>query len=318
MKYVNSEFAYLISSIWLLMMDHISRIGIFLEVVKHQSFAGAARSLGLSGPALSKQVQSLEDQLGVRLLHRTTRQVTLTEEGAYYSERAQKALDDLAEAEHQIQERKASPTGVLRINAPIAFGKRYLVQAIASFAKQYPDVQMEVDFDDRHVDVIGEGYDVVIRIGAMEDSSLIVRKLADCPIILCASATCIEQNGRPHTVTELAEYPAIIYTRHGSGNKWRYRDAKGKIASVSLNQNFAANNAEMMLEACLQGLGATLLPIFSVATHLQSGQLVELLPELHTYPERGIFAAFPQNRHLSIKVRLFVDWLAECSKAFPW
>ena len=299
-------------------MDHISRVGLFLEVVKHQSFAGAARSLGITGPALSKQVQSLEDQLAVRLLNRTTRQVTLTEEGAIYSERARKALEDLAEAEQQIQERKANPTGTLKINAPMAFGRHHLTQSIAAFARQYPDLQLEVDFDDRLVDVVSEGYDVVVRIGAMEDSSLIARKLSPCPLILCASASCIEQYGRPETPKNLSDYPSIIYTRHGYENRWRYQDKNGKIGTAALKQAFAANNAEMMLEACLQGLGFAILPIFTVATHLKSGQLVEVFSDYKSYPERGIYATFPQNRHLSVKVRLFVDWLSESSKAFPW
>ena len=158
-------------------MDHISRVGLFLEVVKHQSFAGAARHLGMTGPALSKQVQALEDQLGVRLLHRTTRQVTLTEEGAIYSERARKALEDLEEAERQVQDLKTCPTGVLRINAPMSLGQRCLVEPIAAFANAYSDVQLDVDFDDRQVDILAEGYDVVIRVGVLHDSSLIARKL---------------------------------------------------------------------------------------------------------------------------------------------
>lgn len=299
-------------------MDHISRVGLFLEVVKHRSFAAAGRSLGMTGPALSKQVQSLEDQLGVRLLHRTTRQVTLTEEGALYSERARKALEDLAEAEHQIQERKTNPTGLLKINAPMAFGRQYLTQPIAAFARQYPDLQMEVDFDDRIVDVIGEGYDVVVRIGALADSTLIARKLADCPLILCASASYIEEHGRPKHPKDLPNFPAIIYTRHGYENRWGYQSNGGETGTVALKQSFAANNAEMMLEACLQGIGLTILPIFAAATHLQSGQLVEVFPNHKSHPERAIYATFPQNRHLSTKVRLFVDWLSECSKAFPW
>ena len=299
-------------------MDHISRVGVFLEVVKHQSFAGAARRLGMTGPALSKQVQSLEDQLGVRLLHRTTRQVTLTEEGAIYSERARKALEDLNEAEQQIQELKACPTGILKINAPMSFGKKYLTSPIAAFAKEYPDVKMEVDFDDRRVDLIGEGYDVVVRIGALEDSSLISRKLATCPIILCASADFVKTHGLPKSPDALSDLPAIIFNKHGNISGWQYEDNKGNIGSANLNQHFAANSAEMMLEACLQGIGVALLPIFVASTHLKSGQLVEALPEYKTSPERGIYAIFPQNRHLSTKTRLFVDWLSECSKAFPW
>lgn len=299
-------------------MDHVSRVGIFLEVVKQQSFAGAARKLGMTGPAISKQVQSLEDQLGVRLLHRTTRQVTLTEEGALYSERARKAMEDLQEAEQQLQELKSSPVGLLKVNAPMSFGKRYLTQPIAAFAKRYDQVQLEVSFDDRRVDMIAEGYDVVVRIGVLEDSSFIARQLATCPIILCASPAYIQQHGQPKTAEQLKAYPAIIYTKHGQAAEWRYQDKHGNAGVAPMKRAMAADSAEMMLEACLQGVGVALLPIFVAATYLQSGQLVQLLPDCTTYPERGIYAIFPQKRHLSTKTRLFVDWLSECSKAFPW
>lgn len=299
-------------------MDHISRVGVFLQVVKYQSFAGAARALGLTGPAISKQVQSLEDKLGVRLLHRTTRQVTLTEEGAIYHERARKALEDLSEAESQIQELKARPTGVLKINAPMSFGKQHLTKPIAAFAKQYPDVRMEVDFDDRWVDVIAEGYDVVVRIGALKDSSLIARKLADCPIILCASAEFSRLQGLPGSPEQLPDFPSLNRNNPGDLNEWRYQDKNGTTGSAPFTRVFIANNAEMLLEACLQGMGIVLLPIFVAAPYLQSGQLVKVLPDYQTHPQRGIYAIFPQNRHLSTKTRLFVDMLTECSKAFPW
>jgi DNA-binding transcriptional LysR family regulator len=178
-------------------MSQLSKVAAFIEVAKHESFAAAARSLGLTGPAVSKQVQALEEQLGVKLLYRTTRKVSLTEEGALYFERARKALEDLDEAEQQIQELKACPTGKLKINAPSSFGNQYLAKPITEFAKLYPDVELDVDFDDRWVDVIGEGYDVVIRIDALEDSSLIARKLASCPIALCASPNLLKSKGHP-------------------------------------------------------------------------------------------------------------------------
>lgn len=299
-------------------MPQISKIAIFLAVVKHQSFAGAARSMGMTGPALSKQVQSLEDQLGVRLLHRTTRQITLTEEGAIYHDRARKALEDLEEAERQIQDLKSSPTGLLKINVPMSFGTKYLTQPIAAFAKEYPDVQLEIDFDDRRVDVIGEGYDVVVRIGALDDSSLIARKLASCPIFLCASPSYLDQYGVPKTPYALADYPAILFNKHGYNPEWRYVDAKGHKGSVEMKNVMGANTGDMMREACLAGIGAALLPIFSVDSYLKSGQLVRILPEYNTDPQRTIYAIFPQNRHLSTKTRLFVDWLSESCKMLPW
>ena len=299
-------------------MDPISKVAIFVQVAQLQSFAAAGRALGMSGPAVSKHIQSLENRLGVRLLNRTTRSVTLTEEGALYLERAGKALEDLQEAERRIQELKDCPTGKLKINAPMSFGNQYLVGPIAQFAQRYPEVKLEVDFDDRWVDVIAEGYDVVVRIGALEDSSLIARKLASCPIILCASPAYKAQHGLPEKPSQLPDFPAIIYNKHGQSEEWRYQALNGSRGSARLNRNFAGNSAEMQLEACLQGLGIALLPAFVASKHLDSGALLQVLPELETYPQRGIYALFPQNRHLAIRVRLFVDWLSECSVEFPW
>jgi DNA-binding transcriptional LysR family regulator len=292
-------------------MDPISRISVFVKVARLQSFAAAGRELGISGPAVSKQIQSLEDRLGVRLLNRTTRSVTLTEEGALYLDRAAKALEDLQEAELRIQELKDCPTGKLKINAPMSYGNQYLVAPIAQFAQRYPDVTLEVDFDDRWVDPIAEGYDVVVRIGVLEDSSLIARKLTSCPIILCASPAYEAMHGLPDLPSRLSDFPAIIYSQHGQSEEWRYQAPDGSRGSVRLNRGFAGNTAEMQLEACLQGLGLALLPAFIADEYLDSGALLRVLPAYETYPERGIYALFPQNRHLATRVRLFIDWLLE-------
>jgi DNA-binding transcriptional LysR family regulator len=299
-------------------MDHISRVGVFLEVVKNESFAGAARALGLTGPAISKQIKSLEDQLGVKLLSRTTRHVGLTEEGAIYFEKARQALEDLDEAEQQIQELKACPTGKLKVNAPMSFGTQFLTRPIAAFAEHYPEVELEIDFDDRWVDVVAEGFDVVIRIGSLEDSTLIARKLAPCPIKLCAGEKLIEKYGLPVSVEQLSAYPGIVYNRHSQKEEWRYRDNNDVIGTQTLNRNFAANTAEMQLEACLRGLGVSLLPAFSADTYLKSGELVALFPDYPTHPEPGIYALYPQNRYLSTRTRLFVDWLSNASEDFTW
>ncbi len=299
-------------------MAQISKIVMFLAVVKHESFAGAARELGVTGPALSKQVQALEDQLGVKLLNRTTRQVHLTEEGAIYYERTRKAIEDLDEAERQIQELKSTPVGLLKVNAPMSFGMQYLTKPIAAFAKEYPDVKLDINFDDRHIDIIEEGYDIVVRIGALEDSSLIARKLAPCPIILCASPTYKEQYGLPDTPQDLRTHSMIIFNKHGRSSEWHYADKNGVQGKAKTQSSMSANTGEMMREACLQGLGLALLPIFSVAQQLETGELVQILPDYHTYPERAIYAIFPQNRYLSTKTRLFVDWLSESCKALPW
>lgn len=299
-------------------MDHISRVEVFLEVAKHESFAAAARELGITGPAVSKQVQALEDKLGVKLLYRTTRKVSLTEEGAIYFQQARSAIEDLAEAEQQIQELKACPTGKLKVNAPMSFGSQYLTEPIAQFARQYPDVELEVEFDDRWVDVVGEGYDVVIRIDALADSSLRARKLANCPIILCASPGYVESHGQPQAPEDLAEYPAVVYSQHGQAEEWRYQASDGSTGHQKLNRSFASNTAPMQVHACLNGIGLALLPIFCAAEYLNSGELIELLPGYKTHPERGIYALYPENRHLSTRVRLFIDWLHDSAQDFPW
>lgn len=296
----------------------ISRIEMFVQVVRHESFAGAAKALGVSSPAVSKQVQALEEALGVKLLYRTTRKVSLTEEGAHYFERVEKAINDLAEAEQMVQELKACPTGRLKVNAPMSFGSQYLAEPIAQFGQQYPDVELEVDFDDRWVDVIGEGFDVVIRIGALQDSSLVARKLADCPLVLCMAPQCIAKHGPLNSVTQIADYPAVVYNKHGRVEDWRYIAPDGGHGSVKLKRAFAGNSAAMQVAACKQGLGIAILPIFAVWDDLQSGALLQVLPEYQSYPVRGIHAVFPQNRHLSTRVRLFVDWMSEVSGAFPW
>lgn len=299
-------------------MDHISRVGVFLEVAKNESFAGAARALGLTGPAISKQVQSLEDQLGVKLLSRTTRHVALTEEGVIYFDKARKALEDLDEAEQQIQGLKACPTGKLKVNAPMSFGTQFLTRPIAAFAEQYPEVELEIDFSDRRADIVAEGFDVVIRIGLLEDSTLIARKLAPCPIILCAGKKLIKKYGLPESAEQLSTYPGIVYNKHAQKEEWRYRNSNDKVVSQTLNRNFAANTAEMLLEACLRGLGIALLPAFSADSYLKSGELVELFPDYPSYPEPGIYAMYPQNRYLSTRTRLFIDWLSDASKDFSW
>jgi len=299
-------------------MNHISRISVFIQVVKHTSFVGAARALGMTGPAISKQVKALEDQLGVKLLTRTTRHVALTEEGAIYFDRARKALEDLSEAEQHIQELKAVPAGKLKISAPTSFGNQFLTKPIATFAARYPDVELDVDFSDRRVDVIREGYDLVVRVGVLEDSTLIASKLASCPLVLCASQTLIEQYGPLTSAEQLPRYPGLVYNQHSQKEEWRFQKANGEIQTQTLNRNFAANTADMQLEACLTGVGIALLPIFTVYPYLESGELIKILPEYKTYPESGIYVLYPQNRYLATRTRLFIDSLKAASKNFSW
>jgi len=299
-------------------MDKFSRLRLFLEVADELSFTKAAKKLGLTGPAVSKQVRVLESQLGVTLFHRTTRHVSLTKEGASYQVRVRRILEDLEEADSQVQDLRMSPRGTLRVSLPMSFGHSYLSRHLALFAKQYPEVCLDIDLDDRKVDPIAENFDVVLRIGSPQDSSLIIRKLADCPLVLCASPAYLKENGYPTLPSEITDHQSIIYTKHGTSTEWKYRLGKGPAQSVHFKRGFSANNAEIILEACLQSIGIALLPIFSVVEYLKNGDLVQLLPEYTSLPELSIYVLFPENRYMSHKVRLFVDSLVEFGKSLPF
>lgn len=299
-------------------MDHLSRIGIFIEVVKNHSFAGAAKVLGITSSAVSKQVQNLENELQVKLLNRTTRKVSTTEEGAIFFERAARALEDLNEAQEQVHELKTNPKGSLKISIPLSLGINYLIKEIAAFAKQYPDIHLDVSFDDRIVDVVSEGFDLVIRISELRDSSLIARRLAACPFVICASHEYLKTHGALNSPDDLTNHNVLAYTRNTGLHEWRYKGADGQNGQVSLKGTFKSDTGQMMCEAALQGIGIAILPIFYVAEHLKSGSLVQILPEYITFPNRDIHAVFMPNRYLSTRLRLFVDHLAIVCKSLPW
>lgn len=299
-------------------MDHLSRIGIFIAVVKNQSFAGAARALGITSSAVSKQVQNLENELQVKLLNRTTRKVSPTEEGALFFERASRALDDLSEAQEQVHDLKANPKGSLKVSIPLNLGINHLITEIAAFAKQYPDIHLDISFDDRIVDIVSEGFDLVIRISELRDSSLIARRLAPCPIVVCASPEYLKTHDPIKSPQDLASHNVLAYTRSAGLHEWRYKAPSGESGRVGLTGTFKSDTGQMMCEAALQGIGIAALPIFYVAEHLKEGSLMQVLPEYTTWPSRDIHAVFMPNRYLSMRLRLFVDHLAKVCKSLPW
>jgi DNA-binding transcriptional LysR family regulator len=298
-------------------VQHLDRVSVFIEVVRREGFSPAARYLGMTGSAVSKQVQSLERQLGIQLLTRTTRKVTLTEAGQLYFERARQALDDLSDVEAELQDRQHQPTGTLKINAPMAFGTQFLVGPLAQFAVRYPQLILDVDFDDRQVDMVAEGYDLSVRIGALRDSTLKARCLASCPIWLCASPELIERLGCPEQPDDLKGVPGIGYSQVMAQTEWRYQ-CKGASGSLVFPVAFRANSAAMMREVCLAGLGIALLPIFAVQDDVNQGRLLRLFPDYTTIPERHIYAVYPPGRYLSNKVRLLIDWLVETCAELPF
>lgn len=281
------------------------------EVARQGSFIKAARTLGISGPAVSKQIKSLEGRLNLVLLHRTTRAVTLTEAGQRLTEildRSGSEVDSLLEQLSLGQER---PFGRLKMNVPMSFGEMFLHKPIADYAASYPDVVIDVDFDDKRVHLVEEGYDLVVRIGVLEDSGLYARRVGDCPIHLCATPAFAERHGMPESPDDLSVLPAIIYSNNPAGLTLNYRDADGITGTASLRPQFYANSAGMMLEACLRSVGIALLPSFCCEDHLASGELIRLLPGVETPPDLGIYAVYPDRRFLPLKVRAFIDILED-------
>ena len=299
-------------------MDHVSRVGVFIAVVKAESFAGAARSLGITSSAVSKQVQNLEQDLQVKLLHRTTRNVSVTEEGAVYYERAARALDDLQEAQEQIYELKSRPRGRLKVSFPQSLGTKYFGQAIASFAAMYPEVELDVSLDERFVDIVNEGFDLVVRIGSLKDTSLIARRMASCPFVICASVGYLETHGTPQEPDDLVHHNVLAFTGNSGLHEWRYQDGAGQIGQVNLGGNFKADSGDILCSAALKGVGIAILPIFYVAEHLKNQELRAVLPDYTTSPKRDIYAVFQPNRFQSTRQRLFVDHLISTCKQLPW
>ena len=299
-------------------MDHVSRVGVFIAVVKAESFAGAARALGITSSAVSKQVQNLEQDLQVKLLNRTTRNVSVTEEGAVYYERASRALEDLQEAQEQIYELKSRPRGPLKISLPQSLGIKYFGQAIASFAAEYPEVELDVSLDERFVDIVNEGFDLALRIGSLKDTSLIARRMASCPFVLCASASYLEKNGAPKKPDDLAHHNVLAFTGNSGLHEWRYKDADGQIGQIGLNVNFRSDSGDILCRAAQEGVGITILPIFYVAEHIENQKLYPVLPNYVTWPNRDIYVVFQPNRFQSTRLRLFVDQLVLTCKQLPW
>lgn len=298
-------------------MDSLSRIGIFLAVAKQESFAGAARDLGLTSSAVSKQVLNLEGELRTKLLNRTTRKVSLTEEGALFYSRASRAMQDIEEAREQMNELKTTPRGLLRISVPTALGTQYLKAPIAEFAAKYPEVSLDVQFEDRLIDIAEEGFDLVLRLTTLNDSSMMARKLVACPYYLCCSPEYLQKHEVPHTPEDLARHNVLAYTRNKGAHEWRYRAPDGKEGVVPLKSNFKCDSAEMMVEASRQGIGILIAPMFFVKSELDRGTLVPVLTDYTTWPERNLYAVFPPNRFVSTRLRLFVDHIhAYCQQVF--
>lgn len=298
-------------------MDSLSDIAVFVQVVDSGSFTAAAERLELSKSVVSKYVTRLEDRLGARLLNRTTRRLNLTEVGRVFYERSRRGLQEIDEAETQVSRLQGTPRGTLRLNAPMSFGILHIAPALQDFVSRYPDVSVDMNLDDRKVDVIEEGFDLAVRISDLPDSSLIARRLGPCNYVICAAPKYLDQHGTPRIPEDLHKHNCIIYQYRPSAYDWHFLTPDGKHISVSVSGSVRMNNGLAIREALLHGVGIARTPTFVVHSDIQAGRIQPILSDYSTL-EVSIYLVYPQRQHLSPKVRAFVDFMAERIKDPPY
>lgn len=289
------------------MREIFSAIPIFVAVVESGSFSAAAERLRMTKSAVSKRISSLEDNLGTRLFHRSTRKLTLTEAGEQFSDYARNSLFIAQQGINATTLHQGKPKGTLKINAPMTFSRLHLVPLLKDFLDLYPDIKVILNMDDKIVDMIEGGYDVGIRIGELKDSSLIAKKLAKCDSVVCASPEYLTEYGIPKTPSDLKEHNCIYYSLFQAGVEWTFfRD--NEKSKVEPKGNFVVNNSDAIGEMLLQGLGICQMPTFIVRKYLDSGQLIEVLDD-YNLPQHNIYAVYPERRHVPEKVRVFLEFI---------
>ena len=290
-------------------MDHFSALPIFVTVVECGSFSAAGQKLGLSKSAISKRITQLEQHLGIQLLQRTTRSLSLTDAGARYFEYIRPAVQLTQEGLDAISELQQTPKGNLRISVPMVFGRLYIAPLIAEFLKRYPDIQLQMQMDDKTTDLIAGGFDLAIRIGELPDSSLIARKIAPCVSVICASPAYLAQHGLPIVPSELTQHNCLFYSYFQDGVEWSFLSPDG-MQRIQPKGNYQVNNSDAIHLACLDGLGIANLPRFIVESDLQAGRLQTILADF-PLPEHGIYAVYPQRKYLPTKVTVLIEFLME-------
>jgi DNA-binding transcriptional LysR family regulator len=284
----------------------LNDIGVFVRVIEDGSFSGAARALGLPTSTVSRRVARLEAALGARLLHRTTRKLSLTAAGRLYFERSARIIAELAEAELAVSELGSSPRGLVRGTAPVSVAG--IDRLVTDFLVRYPDVQIEMDLTNRTVNLVAEGYDMAIRAGDIGDSSLIAHRLADSHLLLVASPAYLRRRGTPRTPKDLRDHDAVIYARWPSSQEsWTLRGPRGPIR-VPVRGRIIANHWSVLKQAALAGLGIALMPDVYCLQELESGRLKAVLPK-STPAMGGVYVVIPSRRHLSPAVRAWVDFV---------
>lgn len=290
-------------------MDTVMAMRAFVAVVQSRGFTRAAEQMQLSPQLVSKYVAQLEDHLGARLLQRTTRKVSLTEAGAVYFERCQQVLADIEDMENALDTMATQVKGVLRLSAPMSFGARHLVQALVGFRDTYPDVEIDLHLNDRRVDLVEEGFDLVLRIGRLKDSALVAKRLAPIRLVHCASPQYLATKGVPSSPEDLLSHQYLGYHYMDAAT---FQGAASPLVKIfpKLKSVFRANNGDVLAQAAIWGQGIALLPTFIVGCELAEQKLQRVLMDYEP-PEIGLYAVYAHRRHLSSKVQCFVNYLCD-------
>jgi DNA-binding transcriptional LysR family regulator len=297
-------------------MSKIQEMSSFAAVVEAGSFVAAADVTGLSKTAVSRHISNLEQRLGARLLQRTTRRLSLTDEGRTFFTRVKEVLDAIDEAESELTARSVEPSGLLRVNAPLTFGTMHLAPLWGPFIDANPKVSLEITLSDRTVDLVEEGYDLAVRIATSPGWNVVSRKLASTRVVLCASPRYLKKHGTPKHPRDLADHTLISYTYWAGGDEWTFGGPQGAV-SVKVRSRIHANNGDTCKIAALAHQGIILQPDFLVSEDLRAGTLVELLPQFHSV-ELGIHAVYPTRKHLPLKLRRLIDFLAAAFRSPAW
>ena len=277
----------------------------FVCVAEATSFTLAAKKLSISTAQVSRQVSALEDRLKVKLLYRTTRNVSLTQEGTLFYQHCRGVLDSLEQAETAMTNLQARPQGKIKLTASVTYGEQQILPLINNFLLLHPDIQVVAHLSNQKIDLVDEGYDLAIRLGKLNNSTLMAKKLAQRTNYVCASPTYLNQHGTPHALSELSQHSCLL----GTMDYWRFLE-NNKEKNMRVSGRVRFNSGYGLVDAALKGLGIVQLPDYYVKEHLEQGRLITLLDH-YREPDEGIWAVYPHNRQLSAKIRLLVDYLAE-------
>ncbi len=289
-------------------MDRLTEMEAFAAVVDHGGFTDAARKLGISKSAVSKHVSSLEARLGARLLNRTTRRVSPTEVGLVYYDRARRVLTDAGEADRIVTAMQSAPSGVLRISVATDFGVTLLSPVLDAFFAECPEVSVQMVLNNRYVELISEGFDMAVRVGEAEDSSLRSHKITETTRRLIASPNYLQQHGRPQRIEDLSQHRLLHHGNHASANLWRLIGPSGEERQVRGAGLLSINDGQSLMNAAIRGLGIAYLPSFLYHQAMERGEVVDVMPDLPK-TRLGIFAVYPPGRFTQPKVRAFIDFL---------